>query len=119
MPDVSLSPITYDPQANIELTLTSRDGLYDGGRRVTRTETTDGGVVVQDGGFTHGDRTFVFPCRVNRAEIERLAYMRANHSQLRCVTREGVFRVFWGGENSLTHKGNLVTLRFYAYEKEA
>ena len=94
MPDVVLSAKTYDPDAYLAIDLTGdREALIERTRRATVTPTLDGGVVANDGGFSHGDRQWDVRFQPSRAELETLKYLIETYSQLDCVTKEGLFTV--------------------------
>ena len=63
-------------------------------RRVNRVQTLDGGVAVNDGGTSDGDRTFAVAWRTGpltrEQRIERLV---STYSRLSVSTREGLFAV--------------------------
>lgn len=99
---ISLSTITFDMAGNIifrnELLNSNTTSVS---RRLTRTKTLDGGVVLQDKGFSHGDRTFSFliPNAI-QTDVERLYYIISTYSEIYLVTSDGFF------------KGNLSTYSF-------
>src|SRR5262249_60162073 len=93
MPALALSTITFDQRGCVELDLTvAAEGILDRGRRVIRTQTLDGGVEVEDQGYSHGDRTWLVKARVTAALVETLRYLVETYGELRAVTKEGVFR---------------------------
>lgn len=117
MPDVSLSTLTYDPDGCLDLSFEkSSEGIDDRGRRVERVQTLDGGVVVVDGGMVHGDRTFVLRARVSKEQKDALKYLVETYAELRCSTRDGLYRVAC---ETLTFTGNLATAKLLVMSKEA
>ena len=63
-------------------------------RRVNRVATLDGGVAVNDGGATDGDRTFSVAWRTRAlAHEQRIERLVSTYSRLNVATREGFFAV--------------------------
>lgn len=61
-------------------------------RRVSRTATLDGGVVLTDSGFSHGDRTFnISVAGVTKALYDSLAHLQENYPEIIIATAEGMF----------------------------
>jgi hypothetical protein len=116
MPDASLSSITYDPQGVLDLTFTRPgEGIHDRGRRVGRTQTLDGGVVMTDGGSVAGDRTYILRARLTRAEAEILKHIYETYREIFCSTHDGFYRV---APEQLTWEGSLAVLRLLVISKE-
>jgi hypothetical protein len=62
-------------------------------RRVTRQRTLDGGVVLIDNGFSHGDRTVnVRWTPRSVAEIEQLQFILQTYTTVLIAMRDGVYR---------------------------
>lgn len=75
-------------------------------RRINRSKTLDGGVVLQDSGFAHGDRTFnIKVVAAKKDYAERMFYLTSNYAELLFVNSEGVFE--GNIENYSFLKGNL------------
>ncbi len=76
MTRVVLSTLEFDPQAPVELDVSTESDLAGLQRRVNRVATLDGGAVFNDFGFAHADRTvtLVFsPADAAQAEsVQRL-----------------------------------------------
>jgi len=60
-------------------------------RRLSKTATLDGGVVVEDRGYTHGDRTFTVVAPTSIALRDALSYLTQSYSELVVSTAGGVF----------------------------
>lgn len=61
-------------------------------RRVSRTKTIDGGVVIQDSGLSHGDRTFVVTISdLSQEIVDRVFYLIQAYSEIHIATEEGFF----------------------------
>jgi hypothetical protein len=112
---VVLSTLTYDPQGYIELHLDPRSELLPRERRVTRVETLDGGVQLDDNGMTHGDRTFRLVVAVNKAQWQQLTALHDNYSLLHCATEEGLFLV---APQRLVHQAGRAYLTVLVKAKE-
>jgi hypothetical protein len=106
---ISLCPRTFGLghvliQASPESNLRSQE------RRMTRTATLDGGVAIEDGGWSAGDRTLTIALPTHQATpatIAALEALRANHLRISVATDEGVFealiqRTNWGRRNTLS-----------------
>lgn len=89
--------------------------LFDTERRLTRTATLDGGVALDDVGYSDGDRTLdlsiIGPPESTRDALQAL--MEADGVQ-RIATSDGVFE---GGLERLTVKNGALTARFLVSEK--
>ena len=88
---ISISAPTYDPAGVVRIQdAPATDPLR---RRVNRQRTLDGGVVVNDGGYSHGDRDITVRWRPkSQAEYDAVARLLQMYPQLIVSTREGVFR---------------------------
>lgn len=60
-------------------------------RRVNRIATLDGGVVINDSGYSDGDRTIVIRWQPTRSERARVEQMARTYPMLTVATRSGVF----------------------------
>lgn len=89
---ITLSALVFDPLGSVsldELPSSDMDGVS---RRVNRAKTLDGGVVINDGGFSHGDRTFRVRWRIkSEADFERVQRMARLYSRVHVATRRGLF----------------------------
>ena len=90
---ISISAPTYDPLGVVRIQDAPASDIDTVRRRVNRQRTLDGGVVVNDGGFAHGDRDLRVTWRpkssAEYAAVQRLVRL---YPQLIVSTREGVFR---------------------------
>jgi hypothetical protein len=118
MPTLALSTITFDQRGCIELDLNlAAEGILNRGRRVIRNQTLDGGVAVEDLGFSVGDLTWLVKVRVTKAQAEVLRYLVATYGEIRAVTKEGIFRA--APDNLDERQAPFVTLRLLVKEKES
>ncbi len=65
--------------------------IRENSRRLTRTKTLDGGVVISDGGFSHGDRTFDLAVSSTAALWTALWTLLQNSSWIIVSTDEACF----------------------------
>ena len=92
MPDIALASKTYDLTGFVEFTLDGdREALVPRVRRTTVTATLDGGVVVDDGGYAHGDREWDVRVRPSAEELEVMKNLVENYGQINVATKEGFF----------------------------
>ena len=89
---ISISAPTYDPLGIVRIQDAPSSDIDTVRRRVSRAKTLDGGVVVNAGGFAHGDRDLRVTWRpkssAEYAAVQRLVRL---YPQLIVSTREGVF----------------------------
>jgi len=89
---ISISAPTFDLDGSLLLRGSARSDLFSQSRRVSRTATLDGGVYLDDMGFTHGDRTLRITVKADSLKtIDALAYLHRTYAQLMVATIEGVF----------------------------
>lgn len=89
---VSLSSLTYDLNGSVSLDVLPTSDTESMERRVNRVKTLDGGVVVNDGGFAHGDRTVTLAWKLqSAAEFDAVSYLVQTYNQLRVSLRDGVY----------------------------
>lgn len=82
----------YDLDGFVELQLVSQAEPSETRRRVTRIATLDGGVVLNDFGFSDGDRTMVLRWQpASRAQHEDIERLVQTYSQLQVAVRSGVY----------------------------
>jgi len=89
---IGISAPTYDPNGSIriqELPSSDTDTVR---RRVNRVRTMGGGVVVNDGGFAHGDRDLLIRFKPTQAQFDAVQRLVRLYPQLDVSTRGGVFR---------------------------
>jgi len=94
MPDLILSAEQYDPEGYVELDFFGLHGqIRDRERRLTRTETIDGGVVIEGGAAPHADRVWEVTAALSADQRRRLLYLLEVCDTVNCTTAEGVFTV--------------------------
>ena len=116
---ISIASKTYDPLGFVTVSenqASSRLGDFE--RRVSRDKTLDGGCVIYDGGFSHGDRTFeIYLDQPTLAEIEQLKYLHMNYADLLLMCEEGAFS---GTIETITQRsGGDWVIRFLVKDKES
>jgi len=94
MLDVILSTKSFDVDGYVEISLEgSREAIIERTRRTSVVATLDGGVAVDDGGFSHGDRTLDVRVMPSRADLDILTYLVENYAQINCAMRDGFYTV--------------------------
>ena len=83
-------------------------------RRVSRVATLDGGVVINDLGFTHGDRTFSVRAALTKAMTDKLNRILRLYPTVTIAVEEGVFL---GAIQSNSITGNVSNLTILIKEK--
>ena len=112
---ISISAPIYDPSGVVRIQDAPASDIDTVRRRVNRQRTLDGGVVVNDGGFAHGDRDLRVTWRpkssAEYASVQRLVRL---YPQLIVSTREGVFRC---APSSLESRSGEATLSLMVIER--
>jgi len=87
-----LSTLTFDLDGFVELEVSDRMTSGDTRRRVNRIATLDGGVAVNDFGFTDADRTIDVVWQPKTVALERAVDRLVQlYDRIRVATRSGVF----------------------------
>src|SRR5574343_1266289 len=76
-------------------------------RGISRVKTLDGGVVVTDSGFAHGDRDFTVKIESSKTMWNTLLAMHEVTTLLHIATDEGVFSACW---ESLKEFGDVIEM---------
>lgn len=88
-----LSSTTFDPDGYIELHVANDQTIGETRRRVNRVTTLDGGVAVNDFGFSQGDRTIDLSWMPTSEEVEEnVRRMVELYQEVIVSMRGGVFR---------------------------
>ena len=114
---ISISAPTYDPLGVVRIQDAPASDIDAVRRRVSRAQTLDidKPVVINDGGFAHGDRDFLVRWRpTSSAEYDAVRRMVKLYPQLTVSTREGVFRC---APSTLEKRGAEATLALLVIEK--
>jgi hypothetical protein len=108
---LTLSAPTFDPLGHIALRPLPGSDLGSITRRVSRQKTLDGGVVVNDGGFAHGDRTLGVRFKPrSEAEYESVARLVRLYPEIVVSKRDGVFRAAVQSLNLRNGEADLILL---------
>lgn len=90
---IALNALVFDPLGSVTLDELPSSEMSEVSRRVNRAKTLDGGIAINDGGFSHGDRTFSVRWRIkSEADFERVQRMARLYSRVHVATRQGLFR---------------------------
>lgn len=112
---ISLSSVTFDLDGSVVLHNTDRSDLTNTERRVTRTATLDGGVVLADMGYVDGDRTLRVSVRNPSLELEgQTAYLQRTYPLVIMTCREGGFL---GTIATMQHRRGELSIDFLVKEK--
>jgi hypothetical protein len=118
VPHLALASKTFDLDGFVALDLDGdREALTPRSRRATVTATLDGAVVVDDGGFAHGDREWDVRVRPSVEELEVLKNLVENYPTISVSTKEGVFTAV--PQRLTTPSPLLFQLRLLIVSKEA
>ena len=110
---IYISTPDFDLNGHIGIDALPGSTLGEHARRFNRVKTLDGSVVVNDGGFAHGDRTWSILLRATLATDGQLKYIVENHAQVRVTTREGTFIAVPSYEDGQPYS----TLQLYVTDK--
>ena len=86
-----ITPVSFDPAGALVIRHAHDSDLGDHARRVSRVGTMDGGVAVNDFGFSEGDRTVVIRWRCTEAQEARAQAILETHQLVRLTMRRGCF----------------------------
>jgi len=113
---VGISSHTYDLAGAFILDASIEDSdLFSMNRRVSRTETLDGGVDVSDFGFSHGDRTVTLVSEIeNEDTINSLQAFFQTYSNVVLSLRNGVYDAYM---SDFKNDFGRVSMVFLIYEE--
>jgi hypothetical protein len=78
-------------------------------RRISRVKTLDGGVVVTDSGYAHGDRDFIINIESSKTMWDALLAIHEVTTLVYISTDEGVFSACW---DKLRDVGDVISMKF-------
>lgn len=87
-----IDAITFDLNGSVELEALQESNFSTLGRRANKVATLDGGVAINDFGFTHADRDFQILLRPTPEQDSALRYIVENYGQVYVSTGEGFFK---------------------------
>ena len=90
---ISISTIDQNAFGVIVISEDPASTLEDSEARITRTDTLDGGTVVDHRGFFDGDRTFEIQAKLSESDMAVLKALFEDQTFLNMSTRLGVFEV--------------------------
>lgn len=89
---ITISALTFDPLGSVTLQPLPSSDIDTLRRRVSRIETLDGGVALNDFGYTDGDRTLQIEFRPrDQAQEDQIKRLLRLHGRVRVSTRDGVY----------------------------
>lgn len=106
---IVLSTILADPDGVIELDVDyGRSDLNTGSRRVSRTATLDGGVEINDSGFSHGDRTLkIIAVKIGRTLAAAITNMRNIETVIHLAMFDGFYQAVLKSSSTRNGEANL------------
>jgi len=113
---ISFSTVEYNPVGRLELEPDLSGSDYrSAGRRLSRSRTLDGGVVLDDAGFSDGDRIMEFQFKgVSAADHETLQAMAEDYPLVKVGTEDGLFQ---GGLEQVRLYNGILYVRFLVSAK--
>jgi len=115
MNNIILSAPAADVNGTVKFKYAGREtDLYSLSRRVTRIATLDGGVVLNDLGFTHGDRTFNISAALTPDQQDSVNRLLRIYPTLMISVQEGLFL---GAIEINNVTGNVSVLQILIQEK--
>ena len=88
---IGISSPVQDSNGAVMVPLLADSKTRDLSRRVSRTQTLDGGCVITDGGFSHGDRTWEVVTRYEQSRWDALVHLAEDYSLVVIASAEGLF----------------------------
>jgi len=89
---ISITTKIYDLNGEVNINQDPDSDLYKNSRRVSRTPTLDGGCVITDQGFSHGDRTLTITKKnISPFKAERVWYLFKTYSLIQVSFHDGCF----------------------------
>lgn len=88
---IIITPINFDPAGPLKIKNGQTTDRGEWGRRANRVATLDGGVAVNDFGFSEGDRTVVVQWDCTREEELRARQILAAHRLVNLSMDDGLF----------------------------
>lgn len=111
---VGIAAAMQDGNGGVTFPILAESRILGGSRRVSRTQTLDGGCVINDGGFSHGDRTLQIVTPYEEGRWNVLWNLTRNHTQVTVSTREGLFL---GTIDNLDEEDRKIRIRVLLKEK--
>ena len=86
---ISISTATADPLGHV--IIDTNIDIRENTARVARTKTLDGGVYIQNSGFSDGDRTVRVSTRITEEQSATLWYIFSNYTSIHLATPDGLY----------------------------
>lgn len=88
---IAIATLTFNLDGYLFFKAGPGTSLFNLNRRVSRTQTLDGGVFLDDRGFTHGDRSLSIVATLTRDEFDRIREISQNYGSIRVSFIDGVY----------------------------
>jgi hypothetical protein len=88
---IGISSITADPNGDVLIEPNANTKMKANSRRVSRTKTLDGGVVITDSGYTDGDRTLEIHSNVTRVLWDKIWAIFKSYTLVYVATEDGFY----------------------------
>jgi len=89
---IFISAITFDLQGTADIHALANSDAGTMTRRTSRTATLDGGVAVNDFGYTDADRDMIVSMKQTKSLDDTLRYIVRNYGQIHVSTPEGFYK---------------------------
>ena len=114
MHNIGIASALYLVDGAVMVTPLGDSNIRTAERRVSRTKTLDGGVVITDSGFAHGDRTFIVALESTQSMWEALHDIFTITTLITVSTEEGCFS---GAVESWKDYGDQISIKILIKEK--
>jgi hypothetical protein len=111
---IGISTLTVDTSGAVILEPNSNTKTKENSRRVSRTKTLDGGVVITDGGYADGDRTLEIHSNVTKTTWDKIWTIFENYTLIYVATEDGFFS---GAIETAKYENNEALLTILVKEK--
>jgi len=91
MNTIGISSVTVDTSGNVIIEPNANTKIKANSRRVSRSKTLDGGVVITDGGYTDGDRTLEIHANVTKAIWDKIWTIFKTYTLVYVATEDGFY----------------------------
>lgn len=108
---IALSTPTYDLAGDLLFDALPESKAHTYTRRIQRTATIDGGAVLDDMGYTNGDRSIEFEVAYSEAAFDSLRYLVKNYGAVNLAAESGFY---YGAIERVERDADLITVQFLA-----
>jgi hypothetical protein len=89
---LSIAPRTFSLVGPVRIKFDPRSDIRSGSRRLSKTQTLDGGVAIRDSGYVEGDRTMtVYPIDLSSSDADAIEAMALTQSAVTVCTADGAY----------------------------